>query len=170
MSSAPSMSYWSIFERSPAGLADFAGSNSNGWLAGPVSIKKKTKLSELYETGGVFRATHPVSTSIGISCLQNRAIPLDSSRKLTNCSLRQQGAFFTSGGEKACQIVEKSCFGFRSHNNSRPHETEKTQNNREGTKANRMPTYRVREHNKHANQENKSYEKYKTSRTKGILR
>ena len=42
------------------GLADFAGSNSNGWLTGPVSIKKWEQ-GELYETGGLFRATHPVS-------------------------------------------------------------------------------------------------------------
>ena len=55
-----SMSYWSIFERNLVGLADFAGSNSNGWPTGPVSIKK-SKLGELYETGGLFRAIHPVS-------------------------------------------------------------------------------------------------------------
>ena len=29
------------------GLADFAGANSNGWPTGPVSIKKKSKLSQL---------------------------------------------------------------------------------------------------------------------------
>ena len=34
---AVSMSYWSIFERNLVGLADFAGSNSNGWPTGPVS-------------------------------------------------------------------------------------------------------------------------------------
>ena len=53
------MSCWSIFERKLAGLADFAGSKSNGWPTGPVSIKK-SKLGELYKTGGLFRAIHPV--------------------------------------------------------------------------------------------------------------
>ena len=56
MSPAPSISYSSIFER----LADFTGSNSNGWPTGPVSINK-TKLGELHETAGLFRAIHPVS-------------------------------------------------------------------------------------------------------------
>ena len=40
-------------------------------------------------------------------------------RKLTNSSLRQQGTFLTSPGEKSCPSVDKSCFVFRSHN-SRP--------------------------------------------------
>ena len=42
VSPAPSMSYWSIFERNLliVGLVDFAGSNSNGWPTSPVSIKK----------------------------------------------------------------------------------------------------------------------------------
>ena len=47
------------------GLADFAGSNSNGWPTGPVSIKKNRNWGEIYETGhetgGLFRAIHPVS-------------------------------------------------------------------------------------------------------------
>ena len=59
-SPTPSMSYWSIFERNLVGLANFVGSNSNGWPTGSVSIKK-SKLGELYETGGLFRAIHPVS-------------------------------------------------------------------------------------------------------------
>ena len=40
MSPAPSMGYWSFSERNIVGLADFAGSNSNGWPTGPISIKK----------------------------------------------------------------------------------------------------------------------------------
>ena len=51
------MSYCSIFERNLVGLADSAGSNSNGWPTGSGSIKK----SKLGETGGLFRAIHPVS-------------------------------------------------------------------------------------------------------------
>ena len=34
----------------------------------------------------------------------------------------------------------------------------------------RVYIIRVRAHNKHANQKNKNYEKYKTNQTKGILR
>ena len=111
-SPAPSMSYWSILKRNLVGLADFAGSNSNGWPIGPVSIKE-SKLVKLYDTGGLFRAIHPVSIkkietgpvaswpSVGTSSLQNRPIPLDSSRKLTNSSLRQQGTFFNVSGRKS---------------------------------------------------------------------
>ena len=54
------MSYWSIFERNLVGLADFAASNANGWPTGSISIKK-SNLGELYETGGLFGAIHPVS-------------------------------------------------------------------------------------------------------------
>ena len=39
--------------------------------------------------------------SVGTSSLQNRPIPLDSSRKLTNSSLRQQGTFFNVPGRKS---------------------------------------------------------------------
>ena len=53
------------------------------------------------------------------SCLQNRPIPLDSSRKLTSSSLRQRGCFLSSPGKKACQSVEKSSFVFW-NDNSRP--------------------------------------------------
>jgi len=42
------------------GLADFAASNANGWPTGSISIKK-SNLGELYETGGLFGAIHPVS-------------------------------------------------------------------------------------------------------------
>ena len=84
-------------------LADFAGSNSNGWPTGPVSIEK-SNLGEVYETGGLFRAIHLVSASwpsVGTSSPQNRPVPLDSSRKLTNSSLREQGTFFYVPGRKS---------------------------------------------------------------------
>ena len=42
------------------GLGDFAGPESDGWPTGPISIEK-SKLREVYETGGQFRAIHPVS-------------------------------------------------------------------------------------------------------------
>ena len=54
------MSCWSVFERNPVGLADFVCSNSNEWPTGPASMKK-SKLGELFETDGLFRAIHPVS-------------------------------------------------------------------------------------------------------------
>ena len=123
MSPVPSTSYWSIFERNLVGFADFAGSNSNGWPIGPVSIKE-SKLVKLYDTGGLFHAIHPVSIkkietgpvaswpSVGTSSLQNRPIPLDSSRKLTNSSLRQQGTFFNVPCCLNKQLVnfrDKSC-------------------------------------------------------------
>ena len=108
MSPAPSMSYWSIFERNLVELVDFAGSNFDGWPTGPV---KKSKLDELY----LVRNRRPVSCnspcfdkietgpvghwpSVGTWSLQNRPIPLDSSRRLTNSSLRQQGTFFNVPG------------------------------------------------------------------------
>ena len=61
-SPAPSLTYWSIFERNLliVGLADFEGSNSNGWPTGPVLIKQ-SKLGEIYEAGDLFRAIHPFS-------------------------------------------------------------------------------------------------------------
>ena len=40
------MSYWSTIERNLVGLADFAGSNSNGRSTGTVSIIK-SKLGQL---------------------------------------------------------------------------------------------------------------------------
>ena len=107
-SPAPSMSYWSIFERNLVGSTDFVGSKSNGWPTGPVSIKK-SKLGELHETGGLFveftlfRSKNRNWASwpfVGTSSLQNRPVPLDSSRKLTNSSLRQQGKFFNVPGRK----------------------------------------------------------------------
>ena len=39
---------------------EFAGLNANGWPAGPVSINK-SKLGELYDTGGLFHIILPVS-------------------------------------------------------------------------------------------------------------
>ena len=52
-------------------VADFAGSNSNGWPTGPVSIKK-SKLEELYETGSLFRAIHPVSIDHPVSIKKSK--------------------------------------------------------------------------------------------------
>ena len=41
-----------------------------------------------------------------------KSAPLDSSRKLTNSSLRHRGMFWTSPGEKSCEGVEKAGFDF----------------------------------------------------------
>ena len=45
--------------------------------------------------------------SVGTSSLQNRPISLDSSRKLTNSSLKEQGTFFNISGRKS---MPKCCF------------------------------------------------------------
>ena len=64
---------------------------------------------------------HPVSKKnrnwaswppVGHSSQQNRLIPLNSSRKLTNSSLRQQGTLFNVSARKSLPSVEKSCFVF----------------------------------------------------------
>ena len=66
------------FERNLVGLAEFAGSNSNGRPTGPVSI-----------TVGQVAQFRSISSKIGQwairwnSSLQNRPIPPDFSRKLT---------------------------------------------------------------------------------------
>ena len=52
----------------------------------------------------------------GTANLQNRPIPLDSSRKLANSSLRQQGAFFNVPGRKSLASVEISRFVFWNDN------------------------------------------------------
>ena len=119
MSPAVSMSNWSIFERNLVGLADFAGSNSNGWTPGPVSAgfdKKNrnwencTKQAARFVQFALLRSKNRNWTSwpsVGTSSLQNQPIPLASSRKMTNCSLRQQGTIFNvPAGENPFQSAE----------------------------------------------------------------
>ena len=115
-SPSPSMSYWSIFERNLVGLADFAVSNSNGWPTGPVSIKKSRNW-ENYTTKQaackftLFRSKNrnwASWPSVGTSILQNRPILLNSFRKLTKSSLRQQGFFFNVPGKKKPAKVLKN--------------------------------------------------------------
>ena len=104
MSSSVSMSYWSIFERNLVGLADFSGSKFQAIRTiHTVSMKKRNWASRS-------------SSSVGISNLLNRPIPLDSSRKLTKSPLTQTVPFSTSPREKAWEGVEKSWVVFRSHN------------------------------------------------------
>ena len=56
---------------------------------------------------------HPLEVR---ACKIGQSHCIDSSRKLTKSSLRQQGAFLTSPVENACQSVEKSCFVFWNDN------------------------------------------------------
>ena len=116
MSPAVSTSYWSIFERNLVGLVDFAGSKfqrmANDQLAQFRFYRNRvncTKQAACFVPGII----RPVSIfwldQLAIrrnSSLQNRPIPLDSSRKLTSSSLREQGTFFN------VPSVEKSCFVF----------------------------------------------------------
>ena len=73
--------------REPIGIGLFAGSNSNG-------------CDKNIETGRIIRnrASWP---SFGTSSLQKRPISPDSSRKLINSLLRQQGIFFIVPGRKS---------------------------------------------------------------------
>ena len=58
--------------------------------------------------------------SVGTSSLRNRPIPLDSSRKVTNTLSREKGTFFSVPGRQRLPAkgFEKSCAGFRSHDNN----------------------------------------------------
>ena len=124
--------FWSIFERSLEGFADFAGSNSNGRPTGPVSIEKTTLVWELYETGGLFRAVCSVSikkSKLGQLAIRWNFAPatsigqsptiVDSSRKLTTVNnrlsmLRYRGTFFDVPWIKEPgKVLENSCFAFR---------------------------------------------------------
>ena len=69
-----------------------------------------SKLVELHETGRPFRTLsqfHFFLSNVGQlayrwnSSLRNPPIPLNSSRKLTNSSLREQGTFFNDSGRKS---------------------------------------------------------------------
>ena len=92
-------------------------------MANWPSFDPKSILGELkYETGGLFRTTHPVfikKSILGQLVIRWNFEPAKSanltifSPKLTN---RQQGTFSTSPGEKACRSVEKSCFVFWNDN------------------------------------------------------
>ena len=48
------------FREESSGIGRFCRLEFNGWPTGSVSIKK-SKLGEIYETGGLCRAIHPVS-------------------------------------------------------------------------------------------------------------
>ena len=95
----------------------------NRWT-GPVSIFW-SKQGELHETGHLFRIVLPVSTKkskLGQlvirwnSSLQNRPIPPDSSWKLSNSSLREQGTFFNVPGRKKPSKCRKILFCFWNEN------------------------------------------------------
>ena len=111
------------FRKEPRGIGRFCRlESSNGWPTRPVSIFW-SKQGELHETGRLFRIILPVSifwSKLGqlairwSSSLQNRPIPLliDSSRKLTSGSLREQGTFSNVPGRKSLPKCWKTLICF----------------------------------------------------------
>ena len=123
------LSYWSIFERNLVGLADLqARTPTDGGL---VQVRKPSP-----ETARIVRNWRPVSgnspcfdfekkTKLGQLAIRWNFEPTKSANpprflsKLTKSSLKPQGTFFNTPGEKACQCVVKACFVFW-NNNCRP--------------------------------------------------
>ena len=120
-SPAPSMSCWSIFERNLVGLADFAGSKFQRMANWP-------SFDFFIEAGWTARNRPPVSyhspsfdflSKLGQlairrnSSLQNRPIPLESSRKLTGTHWESRGRFFNVPGTKNLSRCWKILFCFR---------------------------------------------------------
>ena len=87
------------------GLADFAGSNSNGWPTGPVSIVdfvgSKFQRMASWPSFDFFIETGPVGHPLEFESAKSaNPTTVDYSRKLTNSSLREQGTFFNVPGRK----------------------------------------------------------------------
>ena len=110
---APSMSYWSIFERNIVGLlADFARSEFQRMANWPsydffnrkwMNCTKQALRFVYFSQFRFFDRNWASWPSVGIRACQIRPIlPLvDSSRKLTNSSLREQGTILNTPGRKS---------------------------------------------------------------------
>ena len=85
-------------------LGDYAGSKLQRMANWPSFDSKLQRMANC--PSSILSRNGASGPCVENSRLQSRPIPLDSSRKMTNTSisLRQQGLFLTSPGEKGCVL------------------------------------------------------------------